>query len=101
MAAQPQATFASVVEHIFPTSIVDALARNDALQVVVFALLFGAACAAIGARADPVLRFCGSLAEVMFRFTRYVMSVAPFGVGAAIAVTVGSKGLGGCSAWAS
>jgi proton glutamate symport protein len=82
------------VETIFPTSILDAMARNDALQIVVFAFLFGAACAAIGSRADPVVKFCGSLAEVMFRFTRYVMYVAPLGVGAAIAVTIGSKGIG-------
>ena len=81
------------VENIFPTSIIDAMARNDALQIVIFAFLFGTACAAIGAKADPVVKFCGSLAEVMFRFTRYVMYVAPLGVGAAIAITIGSKGL--------
>jgi proton glutamate symport protein len=90
---QAPATFATILEHIFPTSIVDAMARNDALQIVVFAFLFGAACAAIGAKADPVIAFFGSLAEVMFRFTRYVMALAPIGVGAAIAVTVGSKGI--------
>jgi len=94
-AAVPQTptSFASVLEHIFPSSIIDAMARNDVLQVVVFAFLFGAACAAIGSKAAPVVQFCTSLAEVMFRFTRYVMYLAPFGVGAAIAVTVGSKGL--------
>ena len=69
------------------------MARNDALQIVVFAFLFGASCAAIGAKAAPVVTFCGSLAEVMFRFTKYVMYMAPLGVGAAIAVTVGSKGV--------
>jgi len=91
---QTQTTASTIIEHIFPTSIVDALARNDALQIVVFAFLFGAACAAIGAKAQPVVAFCNSLAEVMFRFTRYVMLLAPVGVGAAIAVTVGSKGVG-------
>jgi len=92
-AALPAAQAGFKLENIFPTSIFDALARNDALQIVVFAFLFGAACAAIGAKADPVVKFCGSLAEVMFRFTRYVMYVAPLGVGAAIAVTIGSKGI--------
>ena len=58
------------------------------------AFLFGAACAAIGAKAKPVVEFCESLAEVMFRYTNYVMYLAPLGVGAAIAVTVGSKGVG-------
>jgi proton glutamate symport protein len=89
---QPETTFGSVLEHIFPTSIMDALARNDALQIVVFAFLFGAACSAIGPKAEPVVRFCASLAEVMFRFTRYVMMLAPLGVGAALAATVASKG---------
>jgi proton glutamate symport protein len=51
------------------------------------------ACSAIGAKAAPVVTFCGSLAEVMFQFTKYVMYMAPFGVGAAIAITVASKGL--------
>ena len=93
-AAVPAAQSAVKLENVVPTSIFDALARNDALQIVVFAFLFGAACAAIGAKADPVVKFCGSLAEVMFRFTRYVMYLAPLGVGAAIAVTIGSKGIG-------
>jgi proton glutamate symport protein len=92
-AALPAAQSGFKVENIFPTSIIDAMARNDALQIVVFAFLFGTACAAIGAKADPVVKFCGSLAEVMFRFTRYVMYLAPLGVGAAIAITIGGKGL--------
>jgi proton glutamate symport protein len=86
-------TLASVVEHTFPASIIDAMAHNDVLQVVVFAFVFGAACSAIGAKAAPVVTFCSALAEVMFRYTKYVMYLAPFGVGAALAVTVGSKGV--------
>jgi proton glutamate symport protein len=92
--APAPAGLSSLLEHIFPTSIIDAMARNDALQVVVFAFLFGAACAALGSKAQPVVAFCSALAEVMFRYTRYVMFLAPLGVGAALAVTVGSKGLG-------
>jgi proton glutamate symport protein len=88
-----ETTLNSVLEHTFPASIFDAMARNDVLQIVVFTFLFGAACAAIGAKAEPVVKFCGSLAEVMFRYTKYVMYLAPLGVGAAIAVTVGSKGV--------
>lgn len=94
-AAIPQTptTLTSVLEHTFPASIIDAMARNDVLQVVIFTFLFGAACAAIGAKAEPVVKFCSALAEVMFRYTRYVMFLAPLGVGAAIAVTVGTKGV--------
>jgi proton glutamate symport protein len=92
-AALPGAQSGFKLENVVPSSIVDAMARNDALQIVVFAFLFGAACAAIGSKAQPVVTFCGSLAEVMFRFTKYVMYMAPLGVGAAIAITIGSKGL--------
>ena len=95
-AALPKAetTLAAVLEHTFPASIIDSMARNDVLQIVVFTFLFGAACASVGAKADPVVKFCGSLAEVMFRYTKYVMYLAPIGVGAAIALTVGTKGVG-------
>jgi proton glutamate symport protein len=92
--AAGQSTLNTMLEHTFPTSIIDAMARNDVLQVVVFAFLFGAACSAIGAKARPVVEFCGSLAEVMFKYTGYVMYLAPLGVGAALAVTIGSKGVG-------
>ena len=93
-AAAAPASFGTILEHVFPASLIDAMARNDVLQVVVFAFLFGAACAAIGAKSDAVVSFCNSLAEVMFRYTKYVMYLAPMGVGAALAVTVGSKGVG-------
>ncbi len=85
-------TLAAVLEHVFPASIIDAMARGEVLQIVVFALLFGAACATVGPKARPVVEFMESLAEVMFQYTRYVMYLAPLGVGAAMAATVGSKG---------
>lgn len=79
--------------HLFPTSIVDAMARGDILQMVVFATFFGIALAAIGKRGEPVVDVLESIAQVMFKFTGYVMLFAPFGVMAAIAATVGGKGL--------
>lgn len=86
-------TFAEAVLHIVPTSIVEAMATGDVLQIVFFAVIFGASVAAVGSRGDPIFRACESLAEVMFKFTGYIMTYAPFGVGAAIAATVASKGL--------
>ena len=88
------ASFSEILEHAAPSNIFDALARNDVLQMVIFFFLFGAACAAIGAKARPVVEFASAVADVMFRYTKYVMYTAPFGVGAAIAVTVGQNGLG-------
>lgn len=93
-ARQPPVTLAGVLEHVFPASVIDAMARGEVLQIVVFALLFGSACAALGQKARPVVEFTESLAEVMFQYTRYVMYLAPIGVGAAMAVTVGGKGFG-------
>ena len=89
-----QPTAGEILEHTFPKSVIDAMARGDVLQLVVFCFIFGAACTAIGDKAKPVIEWCESLAEVMFQYTRYVMMLAPVGVGAAIAVTVGTNGLG-------
>jgi proton glutamate symport protein len=80
--------------HMFPTSVFDALARGDILQVVVFASFFGVALAAIGEKGRPLFDVVDSAAQVMFRVTHYVMMFAPVGVFAAIAATVGGKGLG-------
>jgi proton glutamate symport protein len=88
------ASLTQILEHAVPSNIFESLAQNDVLQMVVFFFLFGAACSAIGAKALPVVNFAASVAEVMFRYTKYVMYVAPFGVGAAMAVTIGSKGIG-------
>ena len=79
--------------HLFPTSVVDSMARGDILQVVVFSMFFGVALAAIGERGRPVLELLESTAQVMFKFTAYVMKFAPIGVMAAMAATVGGKGL--------
>jgi len=82
------------IVNIFPTSLIKSMAENEVLQIVVFSLLFAVALAGIGEKARPMLAFCESLSETMFKFTNYVMKFAPWGVGAAIAVTVGGKGLG-------
>lgn len=92
-APEGHVTWQAILEHTATLSIIDSMAKNDVLQIVVFAFLFGASCAAIGAKAKPVVEFCGSLSEVMFKYTAYVMYAAPFGVAAAIAVTVGKGGI--------
>ncbi len=92
--AQPHQSGADFVVHIFPTSVIDAMARGDILQLVVFSLFFGLASAAIGEKGKPLVAFLASLAETMFQFTHFVMKFAPLGVFAAIAATVGAQGLG-------
>jgi proton glutamate symport protein len=91
---EAKASLIGVLVNATPTSVLDAMARNEVLQLVVFTVLFGMACIAMGERADPVVRFCRSLSDVMFEYTRYVMYLAPVGVGAAIASVVGAKGIG-------
>jgi proton glutamate symport protein len=86
-------SLSGTLEHTFPASVIDAMAKGDVLQIVVFSFLFGAACASIGAKAKPVVEFAHSLAEVMFKYTGYVMYLAPIGVGAAMAYAIGSKGV--------
>ncbi|MGH9937372.1 MAG: dicarboxylate/amino acid:cation symporter, partial [Blastocatellia bacterium] len=82
------------IVNIFPTSIIKSMSENDVLQIVIFSLVFAAAVAALGERGRPVIRCAEALSEVMFKFTNYVMKFAPYGVGAAMAVTVASKGIG-------
>ena len=88
------ATLQTTVEHTFPTSIIDAMARGEVLQIVVFSFIFGAACAAIPGKSRAVVDFCQALSDVMFRYTNYVMLFAPLGVFGAMAATIGDKGLG-------
>lgn len=91
---QVKPSLVQILEHTFPNSIFDSMAKGEVLQMVVFCFLFGTACTMIGAKAQPVVTFLQSLADVMFEYTRYVMYLAPLGVGAAMAATVGAKGIG-------
>ncbi len=84
-----------IITHIFPQSFIQAAAEGEVLQIVVFTLIFSFALALVPIeKRQVIITFCDSLAETMFKFTGIVMKYAPIGVGAAIAVTVGHKGLG-------
>jgi proton glutamate symport protein len=87
-------TFIETIVHIFPASIIDSMVRGDVLQIVAFSVVFALAVSAMGEKGKPVLVFCDSLSQIMFKFTSYVMLFAPFGVGAAMAATIGHKGIG-------
>lgn len=91
--AKPQ-TLTEIILHMFPVSLMDSMARNDVLQVVVFAVIFAMALVAAGPAGKPIFDFFASLTQVMFKFAGIIMKFAPFGVGAAIAVTVGQQGIG-------
>jgi Na+/H+-dicarboxylate symporter len=78
--------------HVVPTSVVDAMARNEVLQIVVFSLFAGSAMSALGARAALALELLEQLAAIMLKITGYVMLVAPFAVFAAIASALALHG---------
>ena len=86
--AKPQ-KFGDILAHLAPTSIIKAMAEGDVLQIVIFSVLFALAVTSIGERAQPMVAWCESLADIMFRFTEFVMKFAPIGVGAAMAYTIG------------
>jgi proton glutamate symport protein len=87
-------TFVETLVHAFPASVIEAMVRGDVLQIVAFSVLFSMAVSAVGEKGQPIVRAMESLAQVMFKFTNYVMRFAPIGVGAAMAHTVGTQGLG-------
>lgn len=92
-AAHAHTSISQMVTDIFPTSIVDAMAQGNLLQIVVFSIFFALAIRAVGKPAKPVLDILNSVSQIMFKFTEYVMYFAPLGIFGAIAGTVGANGL--------
>jgi hypothetical protein len=82
------------VTHLVPKSVFEAMAQNEILQIVVFAVFFGVAAAALGERAKVVVQWVEEISHVMLKVTGYVMGLAPLAVFAAIASTVTTQGLG-------
>ena len=93
-AAQAPQSWDQILLHVIPESVIDAMAKGDVLQIVVFSMLFAVALGMIGEKGRPVITLCESIAETMFKFTNIIMGYAPIGVAAAIAYTIGVSGLG-------
>jgi proton glutamate symport protein len=91
--AKPQ-TWDETILHVFPENFIKSIYHGDVLPIVVFSIIFGISLAMLPEpKKRPVLEFTEGLAETMFKFTNIIMHFAPFGVGAAIAVTVGHLGI--------
>lgn len=86
-------SISDMVMNIFPTSIVQAMAEGNLLQIVVFSIFFAVAMCTVGNAAKPVMAVLNSVSQIMFKFTEYVMYFAPLGIFGAIAATVGANGL--------
>lgn len=92
----PQAspTLSNFVGHMFPKSIIEAMAANEILQIVVFAMFFGIACASLDELAHPSVKLLDSLTHIMLKVTSYVMHAAPVAVFAAVASVIAQNGIG-------
>jgi Na+/H+-dicarboxylate symporter len=82
------------IYHIFPTSIFDAMAKNEILQVVVFSLFFGVATASLGEKGHIVVKALDSFAHIILKMTGYIMNFAPVAVFGAMTVVIAKQGLG-------
>ncbi|MES2150878.1 MAG: dicarboxylate/amino acid:cation symporter [Pseudomonadota bacterium] len=87
-------TLKEFVTHLVPSSIVDGMAKNEILQIVIFSLFFGTAAAAVGERAKPMIEAIDGVAHVMLKVTGYVMNLAPVAVFAAVAAIIAKSGVG-------
>ncbi len=86
--------FRDFVLHIFPTSMIGAMAENSILQIVVFSLFVGVALTAIGEKGKPIVTVIEAMVELMLQVTGYVMRVAPLAVFGALASSITVQGLG-------
>jgi Na+/H+-dicarboxylate symporter len=80
--------------HIFPASMIDAMAKNEILQIVVFSLFFGVATAAIGESGKIIITFFDAVAHVILKVTGYVMNLAPLAVLGAMTAVIAKQGIG-------
>jgi Na+/H+-dicarboxylate symporter len=82
------------LHHVFPTSVIDAMAKNEILQIVVFALFFGVATAAVGEVGEIVIKAFDAFSHVILKVTAYVMNLAPVAVFGAMTAIIAKQGLG-------
>lgn len=87
-------TLQHFVEHVVPKSLIEAMATNEILQIVVFSIFFGIATAAMGDYAKPLIKALDVVSHVILKMVGYVMKFAPFGVFGAIAAVIAVNGLG-------
>jgi len=87
-------SLAKFVDHVVPRSVIESMATNEILQLVVFSIFFGVALTAVGKAGAPVVKALDSLTHVMLKMVGYVMKLAPLGVFGAMCAVIAAKGLG-------
>jgi Na+/H+-dicarboxylate symporter len=92
--AKAAPTLKDFITHVIPKSVIEAMANNEILPIVIFSLFFGVAAASMGEKAKTVVHAFDTISHIMFKVTNYVMLFAPFGVFGAIAAVVAKQGIG-------
>jgi Na+/H+-dicarboxylate symporter len=87
-------SLAKFVEHVVPRSVIEAMATNEILQLVIFSVLFGIALTAVGKKGEPIITALDAIAHVVLKMVTYVMYVAPLGVFGAMAAAIAKNGIG-------
>lgn len=87
-------SLAKFVEHVVPRSVVEAMATNEILQLVIFSIFFGIAVTAVGKKGEPIVNALDSLAHVVLKMVTYVMYLAPAGVFGAMSAAIAKNGIG-------
>jgi Na+/H+-dicarboxylate symporter len=87
-------SLAKFVEHVVPRSVIEAMATNEILQLVIFSVLFGIALTAVGKKGEPIINALDSVAHIVLKMVTYVMYVAPLGVFGAMAAAIAKNGIG-------
>ena len=82
------------VEHVVPRSVMEAMANNEILQLVIFSVFFGVATTAIGKKGEPIINALDALSHIVLKMVTYVMNLAPVGVFGAMTAVIALKGLG-------
>lgn len=93
-------TLREFLYHVFPTSVIDAMARNEILQIVVFSIFVGAGTAAIGEKGDIIIQTLDAFAHVILKVTGYIMNFAPLAVFGAMTAIIAKQGIGILSTYA-
>ncbi len=94
MSKSTEFSLAKFVEHVVPRSVIESMANNEILQLVVFSVFFGIALTAIGKKGEPIINALDSLTHVVLKMVGYVMKLAPVGVFGAMCAVISSRGLG-------
>ena len=87
-------SLAKFVEHVFPRSVIEAMATNEILQLVVFSIFFGVAVTAVGKKGEPIVKALDSLTHIVLKMVGYIMKLAPLGVFGAMCGVISVRGLG-------